>query len=161
MAPQALMSSQGWNLRKLKFGCWIFWPFFGLFPSSPPKSKNDALVCFNSVSKPGAHGPCSLSINHTVPGGPELRTVTLQAHESQIPSWVNAETHSSCPFSGFKAALLALLFLLFSVLQERWVALQIGNRIFLSLAWRCFLDQPFRLVVGSVEVVGFSSFCVT
>lgn len=64
-------------------------------------------------------------------------------------------------FSGFKAALLALLFLLFSVVQERWVALQIGNGIFLSLAWRCFLDQHFRLVVGSVEVVGFSSFCVT
>lgn len=65
--------------------------------------------------------------HHVVPAGPELETVPSQAHESQAPSWVKAETHSSCQFSGCKAALLALLF---SVVQGRWVAIQIGKSEF-------------------------------
>lgn len=39
----------------------MFWPSFGLFSDSPPKSKNDTLICFNPLSKSGACAPSSLA----------------------------------------------------------------------------------------------------
>lgn len=82
----------------------FLWTFYGF----PPKSKNDALVCFKPVSKPGAYGPSTpgILLSQDQSWG---QTVTLQAHASQIPTRVKAETHSSCLFSGFKAATFSLI----------------------------------------------------
>lgn len=90
---------KNWMLNILAF----LWTFSG-----SPKSKNDALVCFKPVSKPGAYGPSipGILLSQDQSWG---QTVTLQAHRSQIPTRVKAEIHSSCLFSGFRAATFTLI----------------------------------------------------
>lgn len=110
----------------------LLWTFFW-FSS---KSKNDVLVCFKPVSKPGACDPSTLGIllSQDQSWG---QTVTLQARASQIPTRVKAETHSSCLFSGFELQLLALFF---PVVQERWrVVIQIGKSLNFLI---CNLEAP-------------------
>lgn len=92
-----------------------------------PLQKAKTMPLSALIQPPNPAPIAQLPQHHVVPAGPELGTVTSQARESQTPSWVKAETHSSCQFSGCKSALLALLF---SVVQERWVAIQIGKSEF-------------------------------
>lgn len=92
-----------------------------------PLQKAKTMPLSAVIQSPNAVPTAHLPRHRVVPAGPELETVTSQAHESQTPSWVKAETRSSCQFSGCKAARLALLF---SVVQERWVAIQIGKSEF-------------------------------